>query len=118
MSFFERFKQLLAGRAEKAAGEVFVVAKQFIVEFGCAHVEDGIKLARTAWDAVAKNTDFPWIPEPFESQIEAALGDRIELGIRQFAEKFCAADGMARGDEFAGDALTALVEDTTLPPLA
>lgn len=116
MNLIERLKKLIAERAEKRAGLLFVDVKRLIVEVGCAHVDEAIAVGRKAWDTMAKNIDWPLLPEPAESQLEDTIGDRLELGARQFAEKFCPAD--ASSYSMSSDELTAIVEDTTLPELA
>lgn len=119
MRLIDRLKELIQARAEAHAGLIFVEAKRLIVEFGCAHVEDAIKVTRDAWNLFAKNTDIPLVPEAVEVQLENALGDRIELGLRNFAAKFCVETprGAAGAGELSDEAIAALVEDPTLPQL-
>jgi micrococcal nuclease len=115
MNLLKRLKELLTEQAEKQGSLIFVAAKKLLVDAGCERLEEVIATAKKGWDLFCRNVDLPWVPEPFESSIEAAIWVRIEKGIRDFASKVCVADGATSFASMDPESLSVLVNDSELP---
>lgn len=118
-------KELLAGDLEKHGSTIMVLAKNKIMEYGCAHSEDGIAWAKKQWEKAASLYDIKWLPELVEQQVENYIWMQIEKGIRLFISKVCTvpAGASASDERFGSVSLKAnrevqeLANDGRLPAL-